>query len=84
MYAGDWPRRADRPLNTDYHPRLEFQSLVTAWTPGSRLRYERLRSFQTELLMDLPDVGVRLIPLHGQVAMSRQAARKFQRDELAD
>jgi spermidine synthase len=87
-YAGDWPRppagEAAPLLNTDEHPRVEFSTPITAWTVGSRLRFDTLREFQAETLAKLETRGVVFTPSAASPPLDFAAVRAAHRDALKD
>lgn len=57
LYAGDWPLRRDVPLNTDEHPRVEFQAPL-AHLNGQTLSGEQLEKFFGQVLTSLSSQGM--------------------------
>ncbi|MFO0850758.1 MAG: fused MFS/spermidine synthase [Gemmataceae bacterium] len=57
FYLGDWPRDPTRRLNTDEHPRLEFDAPV-AHRSGRTLSGTGLREYFDRVLARLPSGGV--------------------------
>jgi spermidine synthase len=58
LLLGRWPARASHSLNTDEHPRLEFQAPVSH-RAGRTLQAGELRSYFDRVLVNLPSDGVR-------------------------
>lgn len=75
MYAGDWKRDPDAPLNTDDRPLIEFLA------PGTHIRREllsgeRLIQYQDRVLQRLPAEAVEFVPpLEMTTAEQRRAQR---------
>lgn len=57
LFLGRWPSRPSSALNTDEHPRLEFQAPVSH-RAGRTLQAGELRSYFDRVLVNLPSDGV--------------------------
>ncbi|QDU21351.1 fused MFS/spermidine synthase [Urbifossiella limnaea] len=72
LYAGDWPARPGRRLNTDEHPWLEFTAPLSQRTART-LTGPRLRAYFDAVLGVLPADGVRFDgPLAGLAGPTRR------------
>ncbi|MCE9567759.1 MAG: fused MFS/spermidine synthase [Planctomycetes bacterium] len=76
LYSGLWPLRSRRKLNTDEHPRLEFAAPISR---GSNrcLSGPTLRAYFDNVLVTLPDVGVRFATHGGEDAIRRRAIQRL-------
>jgi len=76
LYSGQWPVRSGRRLNTDEHPRLEFAAPISR---GSNrcLSGPTLRAYFDNVLVTLPDTGVRFATHGGEDAIRRRAIQRL-------
>lgn len=81
LYLGDWPRDPTRRLNTDEHPRLEFDAPV-AHRGGRTLSGSGLREYYDRVLARLPSGGVRFGPDVDAIVRDDQRRRAVQRLSL--
>ncbi|MCA9133773.1 MAG: fused MFS/spermidine synthase [Planctomycetales bacterium] len=66
LYAGDWPLRTQATLNTDEHPRVEFQTPVSHLR-SALLRGPRLRNFLLQTIEKTGTQSVKYLPLPGEL-----------------
>lgn len=76
MYLGKWPGQPAVVLNTDEHPRLEFAAPVSQ-TSGRRLSGPPLRAYFDDVLVRLPQGGVRFQVPSENTSGHRLAAQRL-------
>ncbi|MBA4192749.1 MAG: spermidine synthase, partial [Planctomycetaceae bacterium] len=76
LYSGQWPVRSRRKLNTDEHPRLEFAAPISR---GSNrcLSGPALQAYFDDVLVALPDIGVRFATHGGEDVRRRRAVQRL-------
>jgi hypothetical protein len=82
-----WPTpdsAAPPRLNTDEHPRVEFSTPITAWTKGSRLRFDTLRDFHEATLTKLEARGVSFSPSPQSPPLDMATVRAAHREALKE
>ena len=82
LYVGQWNVRDEAVLNTDEHPRIEFQMPVTYRNRGL-LRGKQLLEYFDSRLSTLPDGDVIFTPADGDTQESPARRRAMQRSVMA-
>ena len=82
LYIGDWTAKEQALLNTDEHPRIEFQMPVTYRNQGL-LKANRLLNYFDSTLSKLPQNNVIFRPAQGDVLEPPSQRLKMQRSVIA-